>query len=146
MNKLAFSRGTGLIAMVNDPDQALEVDVLAASLRMDQSESGDLLEYLATKLAQALPQNTKVIRGGWFLSAAKPVNEITVSFDECQFQIVRERHGSFTARTMKVVRGVVLKTTEIQVDEWADGVARELARMAERNAQTRQALRKFVIG
>ncbi len=127
-------------------DRALEVDVLAASLRMASQESGDLLEFLAKKLEQSLPQNTTVTRGGWFLSKEHPVVEITVRFDDYQYQIVRESHGSLRAKVMKMVRGVVLKTTEIPVEQWTDEVAQQLAELASRSEQTRRALNKFVIG
>ena len=132
--------------MAEDLDRALEVDVLAAALRMDRQESGDLLEFLAKKLEQSLPQNTTVTRGGWFLSKEHPVEQIAVRFDDYQYQINRERHGSFTAKVMKLVRGVVLKTTEIPVEQWTDEVAQQLANLAQRSAQTRGALNKFVLG
>ena len=127
-------------------DPALEVDVLAAALRMDDQESGDLLEFLAQKLEQSLPENTTVTRSGWFLSKEHPVREITVLFDNYQYQISRGHHGSFTAKVMKLVRGVVLKTTEISVNQWTEEVAEQLTQLAQRSAQTRNALNKFVIG
>lgn len=132
--------------MDDNLDRALEVDVLAAALRMDHQEAGDLLEFLAQKLEQALPQNTTVTRGGWFLSKEHPVQEITVHFDNYQYKISREQHGSFTAKVMKLVRGVVLKTTEIPIDQWTDEVAQQIAELAKRSSQTRSALNKFVIG
>jgi len=132
--------------MPEDFDQALQVDVLAASLRMEHQESGDLLEFLAKKLEQSLPQNTTVTRGGWFLSKDHPVQEITVRFNDYQYQILRDRQGSLTAKVMKLVRGVVLKTTEIPIHQWTDEVAQQLAQLAENSAQTRRALNKFVIG
>lgn len=127
-------------------DRALEVDVIAASLRLDRQEAGDLLEFLAQKLEQSLPQQTTVTRGGWFLSKERPVQEITVRFDDYHYQIVRERHGSLSPKVMKLVRGVVLKTTEIPIDQWTDEVAQQLAQLAAHSAQARSALNKFVIG
>ncbi len=131
--------------MAEDLDPSLEVDVIAAGLRMDCQESGDLLEFLAKKLEQSLPQNTTVTRGGWFLSKEHPVQEITVRFDNYHYQIVR-RHNSLTAKVMKLVRGVVLKTTEIPVEQWTEEVAQQLAQLAGYSAQTRSALNKFVLG
>lgn len=127
-------------------DQALEVDVLAAALRMDHQESGDLLEFLAQKLEQSLPQNTAVVRRGRFLSAEKPVQEITVCFSDYHYQIARERQGLLTAKVMKLVRGVVLKTTVIPVEQWTEEIAQQLAILAEQSGKTRMALHKFVLG
>lgn len=132
--------------MEEESDRALQVDVLIASLRMNQSETKDRLEYLATMLEQALPANTSVKRGGWFLSAVKPVEELTVRFDDFHYQIARQRHGSLTALQMKLVRGVVLKTTEIPIDQCIDEIVRELAKLSENNIQDRDALNRFVTG
>jgi len=132
--------------MGDELDSSLEVDVLAAALRMDHQESGDLLEFLAKKLELSLPQNTTIVRGGRFLSKERPVKEITVGFNDYHYQIVRDRHGSLTARVMKLVRGIVLKTTEISVEQWTEEVAQQLAQLAQQSAQTRAALNKFVLG
>ena len=132
--------------MEDNLDQALQVDVLAAALRMDSQESSDLLEFLAQKLEQSLPQNTTVKRSGWFMFPKHPVQEITVRFDDYQYQITREPHGAFNAKVMKLVRGVVLKTTQVPVEQWTDEVAQQLAVLAGRSAQTRNALNKFILG
>lgn len=132
--------------MEDELDQALQVDVLAASLRMNQSEMKDRLEYLAAMLEQSLPANTTVRRGGWFLSAVKPVEELTVRFDDYHYRILRQRHGSLTAQQMKLVRGVVLKTTDIPIDQCMDEIVRELANLSENNSQARVALNRFVTG
>ena len=126
-------------------DPALEADVLAAALQMDNRESGDLLEFLAQKLEQSLPQATTVLRGGNFLSKAHPVKEITVRFETYHYQISRGQ-GLPTAKVMKLVRGVVLKTSAVSVEDWTTGIAQELATMAQRSAQTRAALSQFVLG
>jgi hypothetical protein len=47
---------------------------------------------------------------------------------------------------MKIVRGVVLKTEEVPVDQWVQNLAAALANFAEKNSRTRAALQKFVIG
>lgn len=132
--------------MTDDLDPALQVDVLAAALRLDHQEAKDLLEFLAQKLEQALPQSTTVTRKGGLFSKARPVQEIVVRFHDYHYQITREQQGAVTARVLKVVRGVVLKTTEISVDQWTDEIAQQLSQMAQQSAQTRQALNKFVLG
>ena len=132
--------------MTEDLDPALHVDVLAAALRLDHQEAGDLLEFLAQKMAQALPQATTVTRSGGLFTKTHPVKEILVRFDDYHYQITREQQGSVTAKVLKVVRGVVLKTTDLSVDQWTTEIAQQLAQLAERSAQTRQALDKFVLG
>ena len=132
--------------MTEDLDPSLQVNVLAAALQMDRQESGDLLEFLAHKLELALPQQTTVTRSSKLFSKARPVKEVTVRFNDYHYQIVREQHGLLTAKVMKLVRGVVLKTTEISVDQWTEEIAQQLAQLAQHSAQTRNALNKFVLG
>jgi hypothetical protein len=132
--------------MTDELDPSLQVDVLVAALQIDRQESGDLLEFLAQKLELTLPQQTTVIRGGGMFSRKHPVREITVKFNEYHYQIIREQHGSLSAKVMKLVRGVVLKTTEISVDQWTEDVAQQLAQLAQHSTQTRNALHKFVLG
>jgi hypothetical protein len=62
------------------------------------------------------------------------------------FQMLREKKGAITARQMKIVRGVVLKTEEVDVEKWVQNLAAALAAMAEKNSRTKEALQKFVIG
>lgn len=132
--------------MMTEFDPVLEADVLAAALQMDNRETGDLLEFLAQKLAQSLPQATTVTRSGTFLSKVRPVKDITVRFETYHYQISRTPQGIPAAKVMKLVRGVVLKTSEVSVEDWIAGMAQELAQLAERSAQTRAALNQFVLG
>src|SRR5208283_2715099 len=98
--------------MDDDLDQALQVDILSAMLRIDNKASSGLLESLSEKLSLCLPENTTVSRGGWLPFCKRQVQEITISFADSRYQITRQQHGSFTAKTMKIVKGVVLKTDE----------------------------------
>ncbi len=130
--------------MEDNLDQALAVDVLAASLHMDKQESGDLLEFLAKKLQLSLPNNTQVKHGGFLGMGA--IQQITVRFNENHYQINRERYGSFTPKVLKVVRGVVIKITEVSMEQWNEELALELSHQSQRSAEMRNALSKFVIG
>lgn len=131
--------------MTDDLDSALKVDVLAAALRFDHQETSDLLEFLAQKLEQSLPQATTIRRSGGLFGKTHLVKEILVRFDHVHYQLTREPHGSLSAKVLKLVRGVVLKTTEVSVDQWTDAIAHQLADLSQRSAHTRQALNQFVL-
>jgi hypothetical protein len=131
--------------MTDELDLSLQVDVLAATLRIEHQESGDLLEFLAKKLELILPQQTTVARSGGLFSKNHPVKEIMVRFNDSHYQLVRHQ-GSLSAKVMKLVRGVVLKTTEVSVDQWTEEIAQQLVQLAQHSAQTRNALNKFVGG
>ena len=130
----------------DDYDQALKLDVLAASLRADKAEAAQLLETLSKILLAAVPEHTKIERGGWMLSKERPVTEVTVIFEDNEYQIVRGKHGAFSGRVRKSVRGVVLKTSDISLDECIKNILKELESLAANNAQARSALNKLVLG
>jgi hypothetical protein len=131
---------------VDEFDQALEVDVLACSLRMEKEQSSDLMEYLALKLSGALPEDTAIVRGGWFLSSKRPVTELTLKLPDAGFQLTRDKRNHIDARILKIVRGVVLKTEEVSMEVWIMALAEALSKLAQKNSATRAALEKFVIG
>jgi len=60
--------------------------------------------------------------------------------------LTKEKTGSLTAKLSKIVRGVILKTTTTTVDDWFNTLADEISQAAKNNAQTRDALSKFVHG
>ena len=131
--------------MSDELDRSLEVDVLAAMLRADQRESGDFLEHLATMLAGALPDCTRVERKGALFSKTKPVHRITVELADARYYILREKHGPVASRR-KVVRGVELAAKDLSLDEWTTELARAIKQLAETSAAARSALERFVLG
>lgn len=132
--------------MVEDFEQALEFETLAAALKMDQKAAADMVEHLATMLSSCLPDAVEVKRGGWMLSKDKPVELMTIKFDDANYQISRTGNGRYTAKHLKMVRGVALKTTEMPFDKCFSEVVQQITKLAENNAAARQALNKFVIG
>lgn len=132
--------------MDEDLNDAMKLEVLTAALRADHGASKDLLEQLARMLSGAYPSGTTIKRGGWFMSSERPVQDLSVRFDEWQFQITREKHGSFTCREMKLVRGVALKTDQISMDDCIKKILGEMIKLSEKNGQTHEALKRFVVG
>lgn len=130
----------------DDFERALKLDVLAASLRADKAEATQLLETLSKILLAAVPEQANIVRGGWMLSKDRPITELTVTFEDHEYQIVRGKHGSFSGRSRKSVRGVVLKTSDITLDECIKCILSELESLAVNNAQARAALNKLVLG
>lgn len=130
---------------MDETDRGLEADVFAATLEKGLQESQDLLEYLALKFDGPLSALLTVKRGGGLFSKTHPVEEITLRFPESHFQISRDRGGAFSAKVLKEVRGIVLKTTPVPVEEWLHRLAQELSRQAETSLSSRQALSRFVL-
>src|SRR5437899_9843587 len=104
--------------MSDELSEPLQVEMLAASLRADTTDLQAFLEALAIKLEGALPGATLVTRQTRLFSRERPVREITVTLDEYQYRISREQQGSLITLRAKVVRGIVLKTDHISMEEW----------------------------
>jgi len=125
--------------------EPLQMELLAASLRADSTDNKAFLEALATKLAGSLPNQTTVIRQSSIFSREHPVKEITVTMGDYQYRIGREKQGPILTQRAKVVRGIVLKTEQIQMDQWIDELADALAHEAANSAQARIALERFLL-
>jgi hypothetical protein len=129
---------------VNDDSIALEIDVLTSALSINSNDNQQLMELLAQKLERALPDAVAVDREGSIFSSKKRVREITITFEEFQYQLVCEKNKKLSAKKLKLVRGIALKTTDIEFAQWVSDVAAELAKMAAQSATARDALNKMV--
>jgi hypothetical protein len=131
--------------MPDELDSPLQMELLAASLRADSSDTKAFLEALATKLEGSLPDRTLVTRHSSLFSREHPVKEIAVLLGDYQYRIGRERQGPIMAQRAKVVRGIVLKTEQIPMEQWIEELAGELAQVAASSAQARSALERFLL-
>ncbi len=131
--------------MPDELDSPLQMELLAASLRADSSDTKAFLEALATKLEGSLPDRTTVTRHSSLFSREHPVKEIAVLLGDYQYRIGRERQGPIMAQRAKVVRGIVLKTEQIPMEQWIEELAGELAQVAASSAQARSALERFLL-
>ncbi|HLZ81201.1 MAG TPA: hypothetical protein VKP04_06180 [Ktedonobacteraceae bacterium] len=125
--------------------EPLQMEMLAASLRADSTDNRAFLEALAAKLAGSLPNQTTVVRQSSFFSREHPVKEISVTMGDNQYRIGREKQGPIIAQRAKVVRGIVLKTEQIPMEQWIDELAGALAHEAMHSAQARIALERFLL-
>ena len=131
--------------MNDELSEPLRMEMFAASLRADSTDVKAFLEALATKLEGSLPNSTAVTRHSGLFSREHPVKEITVTLGDYQYRIGRERQGPLVALRAKVVRGIVLKTEQLPVEQWIDELAGALAQTATQSAQARAALERFLI-
>lgn len=118
-------------------------DLVAASLRADASDLRAFAEALAIKLEGALPGHTRVERRGGLLSRGKPVRSIAVTFGELCYRLEVDG-GQLGPCRQKAVRGIVLHTEDLPLDDWIDGLSRELTAMAATSEQSREALARML--
>ncbi len=119
-------------------------ELLASSLRADSGDLKAYLEAMATKLEGALPAQTTVERkGGGFFSKEKKVHRIAVSLGDNRYELKAEG-GQLETTFARAVRGIVLKTERLPLDDWIDALSRDLAESARSSEQSRLALERLL--
>ncbi len=131
--------------MNDELSEPMRTELFAASLRADNTDIKAFLEALAVKLEGALPNSTTVTRQSGLFSREHPVKEVAVSLGDYQYRIGRERQGPLVTVRAKIVRGIVLKTEQLLVDEWIEDLSEALAQVAGQSAQARAALERFLL-
>jgi hypothetical protein len=122
----------------------VDFELLAASLRADTQDLSVFVEALASKLEGALPQRTRVSRRSLgLLGRRKQVRRIEVELGEERYVLVCDG-GASEARRAKVVRGVVLKSELLALEEWVESLARAIAMEARTSEHGRQALERLL--
>lgn len=133
--------------MNEELDPTLMFETLAASLELDKKETRSLIETVASMLQGSIPEQVSIKRGGWLLSKDKPIEELLVKFDELHYQIIKEKgSASYQSRELKVVRGIALKSVEIDLHDCIERIIKELSRLSEKSSRMRDALDKFIRG
>jgi len=121
-----------------------DFELVAASLRADAGDLVAFVEALAVKLEQALPQRTRVRRrSSGLFSKRRRVEQIEVKVGEEHYLLGCEG-GAVETRRAQTVRGIVLKTEPVALDEWIEGLARAIAAEALSSEPGRRALERLL--
>ena len=119
-------------------------DLVAASLRADTTDLNAFVEALAVKLEGALPDSVRVDRkGGGLLSREKRVRRISIGMDEARYDLDRVGESIQTSRCNEV-RGIVIKSERLGLDEWIDALSRELTQRAQQSERSMLALQRLL--
>jgi hypothetical protein len=119
-------------------------DLVAASLRADMTDLAAFVEALAVKLEGAVPDSVRVERRrDGLLSGSKRVRRISVSMDDARYDLERDQ-GSIRTSRCSEVRGIVIKSEELGLDEWIDALSRELSERARTSERSRLALQRLL--
>lgn len=122
------------------------VDLLAASLRATSSDLSMFLDVVGDKLESALPGRVVVKRRATrFLAKQKHVVELQCQLGDRRYTLIRTP-GGVEARRATAVRGIVLKSEPLRLDEWIDSLARDLGVEAGASEQSRAALDELLSG
>ncbi len=126
-----------------DPNEPLDLDLLAASLRADEAELGSFVEAVAAKLESAVPGGVRVERRRDGLFGAKRVVKVTLDAGGQRLELVRDGTG-VQARCGRVSGGIVLKSETVGTETWLAALSVALADEARRSQTTRQALERLL--
>jgi hypothetical protein len=135
---------------MNDPDDALSFDMVAAALRADSADVAVYARVLADSLSEALPEGWVTVERERSMSdrmRGRPgeVTKVAVRLGD-QLMTLAVRGGRPSAEICREVRGVVLSRDTVPLHEWATSLASGLMAHAENNAEAAEALRRLVAG
>ncbi len=124
-------------------DEALDIDLLAASLRADTSDLGAFVEALAAKLEEAVPGAVRVQRRRDGLFGPKLVRQLSLDAGGQRLEL-RAEHGRVQTSCARLSGGIVLKSEPLATDEWLVVLSQALADQAQSSQTTRQALERLL--
>jgi len=127
------------------PDgSALDLDLLAASLRADSSDLSAYVESLAASLENALPGRVRVYRWRERAFGPKRVRKITIDLGDRRLEL-SYASGGLEASCARLSGGIVLKNETLETDAWLAMLSQALATEAQRSERTRRALERLLI-
>jgi hypothetical protein len=128
-----------------DADSALDIDLLAASLRADSSDLGAFVEALAVKLEQAVPGAVKVERRREGLFGSKRVQRIALDAGDQRLEL-RASAGAVQTKCSRLSGGIVIRSEAVGTEAWLRALGEALAVQAQRSQTTRRALERLLNG
>jgi hypothetical protein len=130
---------------VSSDGSAVDLDLLAASLRADSSDLSAFVEGLAAKLEEAVPGRTRVERRRDGMFGPKAVRRITVDLGDRRLEL-RHEGGAVQTNCSRLSGGIVLKSEAFEADDWLAVLSEALAAEARRSETTRKALERLLTG
>jgi hypothetical protein len=129
--------------MTDVPPQEQDLDALAASLRLDASDTAVFFQVLATRLQDSMPGIVTLVREGGLFKKDHPVRKIGVRAGDDLFEA--ELHGgAVIARHAHAVRGITLRSEELDFQAWVRALLGVLQTRAQSSAEASAALRSLV--
>ena len=135
---------------MNEPDDALSLEMVTAALRLDSADVAVYARVLTKSLSEALPPGYVTVERERSMSdrmRGRPgeVSKVAVRLGD-QLMTLEVKNGQPAAEICREVRGVVLSRQNVPLQQWASALASALVQHAENNAQAAQALRRLVTG
>jgi hypothetical protein len=137
--------GAGGLEQVTDGVEPVDLDLLAAALRADTADIDLFFEVLGGKLLEILGDRVEIERIGSRFKKDRPIGRIAVDFDPVgpRLEVTREKRG-LSCHVRKMVRGIVISDTEVDVATWTATLVASLGDEATHSASTRLALQSLL--
>jgi len=119
-------------------------DLSAASWRHGHADEATYVEALAMRLEKSLPGLVQVQRDHHLFAKTHKIVLIEARLSDSVFSLKEER-GRFVAQRAKSVRGIVISTKELQLDEWLQELSVALSSYAREHAEAHRALDEFLL-
>ncbi|MGD9986281.1 hypothetical protein [Pseudonocardia sp.] len=126
-----------------------DVALLAVMLRSDRNDVASYARLLAEALAGALPDGTVEVERRRGLAdrvtgrEGRPV-AVLVHGQDRDLELREGARGVVEGEIRQVVRGVVIGSRPVGVDQWLEALAVDLNRIAARDAAAREALARLL--
>ena len=135
---------------MNEPDDALSLEMVTAALRLDSADVAVYTRVLTKSLSEALPPGYVTVERERSMSdrmRGRPgeISKVAIRLGD-QLMTLEVKNGQPAAEICREVRGVVLSRQNVPLQQWASALASALVQHAENNAQAAQALRRLVTG
>ena len=135
---------------MNEPDDALSLEMVTAALRLDSADVALYARVLTKSLSEALPPGYVTVERERSMSdrmRGRPgeISKVAIRLGD-QLMTLEVKNGQPAAEICREVRGVVLSRQNVPLQQWAGALASALVQHAENNAQAAQALRRLVTG
>jgi hypothetical protein len=124
--------------------------MVMAALRLDSGDAAIYASVLTKSLSEALPPGYVTVERERSMSDrmhGRPgeISKVEITLGD-QVMTLSVKNGRPSAQICRAVRGIVLSTQPVSVQQWAAALASALMSHAESNAQAAEALRRLVIG
>jgi|SRR5665213_1090497 len=141
----ALDRDTGDLTPSAGGPEPVDLDLLAAALRADTADVDLFFEVLGGKLLEILGDRVEVERIGSRFKKDRPIGRIAVDFDPVgpRLEVTREKRG-LSCHIRKMVRGIVISDSEVDVATWTTALVASLGDEASHSASTRLALQSLL--
>ncbi len=122
-----------------------QFDINAAWMRRGQSDFRAFMEGFATRMEGAFPDHVRVDRRrDGLLSATRHVHQVSVELGQHTYTLAFNG-GRLAANRTQIIRGIKLKSEDMQVPDWLGALNSDLSTLAGHAESAQTVLHDFLL-